>query len=207
MVDGQGHRFKIVLDNVAGVFDVFFDGVLEASGVPTNTGAVEMFNCNSGRGGRGQPSFIDDLRITFTPPQTTFADFTIVDADIEFDTNFTVDDSFKVEGQFTLEGTSNGIDPLSEDVVVTVGTSVVTIPAVSFTEDEPGSFEFEGPINGADVKMEIEQIFGVTFQFKVEAETIDLTDTANPVDVELVIGDDSGTTTVRLEGELQFEAP
>ncbi len=90
---------------------------------------------------------------------------------------------------------------------MTVGTSVLTILPGSFTEEEPGRFEFEGPINGADVKMEIDQIFGVTFQFKVEAETIDLTDTANPVDVELAIGDDGGTATVRLEGELKFEAP
>ena len=46
----------------------------------------------------------------------------------------TIDDRFKVRGELTLAATSNGIDLLNEEVMVTVGTSTITISAGSFTE-------------------------------------------------------------------------
>ncbi len=66
--DEQWHRWKIVVNNVKGTFDLFFDGKQFASGVPTLSPSctpVEIFDCNSGRAGEGHPSFIDNLKITF----------------------------------------------------------------------------------------------------------------------------------------------
>ncbi len=42
----------------------------------------------------------------------------------------------------------------------------------------------------------------VTYNFKVKVKDTDLTDTANPVDVELIIDDDMGNTNIILEGVL-----
>jgi hypothetical protein len=54
--------------------------------------------------------------------------------------------------------------------------------------------------------MKIEQIDADTFRFKVKAEGVDLTDTANPMDIGVTIGDDTGTATISLEGKLKFKA-
>ena len=93
----------------------------------------------------------------------------------------------------------------NEDVVVKVGPFSITIPDGSFVEDD-GEFEFEGVISGVAVKMEIEGLDMHAFRFEVEADGADLTGTANPLDIELSIGDDASTTNIRLEGELKFEA-
>ena len=152
--------------------------------------------------------FVGDILDGFAsgvPIAVAFADFTIMKAEIKFRAPSSVNDSFEVKGEFTLDVSSDGIDPVTEGVLVTVGTSSVTIPAGSFVEDE-GKFEFEGEINGADVEMEIEEINPGTFEFKIEAEGVDLTDTANPLDISLTIGDDTGAATVRMEGKLKFKA-
>ncbi len=42
----------------------------------------------------------------------------------------------------------------------------------------------------------------VTYNFKVKVKDTDLTDTANPFDVELIIDDDMGNANIKLEGVL-----
>jgi sugar lactone lactonase YvrE len=133
-----------------------------------------------------------------------FAAFTLTKAKVDFKDESN-NDKFEVKGEFTLGEGNNGIDPVSEDVVVTVGTSTLTIPAGSFTEKSLGKFEFEGTIDGAKVEMEIKTVEVDVFVFKVEAEDIDLTGTANPVNIYLLIGNDYGDDEVRLDGELKFE--
>ena len=135
-----------------------------------------------------------------------FADFTVNKAEIKFKTASAVNDRLSVKGTVTLDENSDGIDPAGQGVVVRVGTSAITIPAGSFTEKRSGKFKFKGPINGADVKMEIKQIYTDTFRFKVEAKGIDLTGTPNPLGIGLAIGNDSGTAMIRLKGKLKFKA-
>jgi len=135
-----------------------------------------------------------------------FADFTVNKAEIKFKTASAVNDRFSVKGTVTLDEDSDGIDPAGQGVVVRVGTSAITIPAGSFTEKRSGKFKFKGPINGADVKMEIKQINTDTFRFKVEAKGIDLTGTPNPLGIGLAIGNDSGAAMIRLKGKLKFKA-
>ena len=127
-----------------------------------------------------------------------FAEFTATEVKVEFDASSNAD-TFELTGEFTLGDSSDGIDPLGEDVVVSVGTAEITIPAGSFTEDG-GKFEFETEL----VQMELTG--SGTFQFKVEASGLDLTGTTNVVDVSLAVDNDGGTTTVELEGELKFES-
>lgn len=139
----------------------------------------------------------------YTPPsEIAFATFDITKAEIEFKEPNA--DEFEVRGEFILGISSDGIDPVNENVAVTVGSASVTIPAGSFGEDD-GKFEFEGVINDADVRMEIEALDTNTFRFEAEAIGVDLTGTPNPVDIGLTIDDDTGTATVSLEGELKFE--
>src|SRR6266849_2313018 len=107
--------------------------------------------------------------------------------------------AFEVKGNFTLVAGSNGINPLTEDVKLQVGTFSTTIPASSFQQDPRGRFKFEGVISGVSLEVQIASLGGNDFQFKAEAQGADLSGTVNPVTVELTIGDDGGSTTVTAE--------
>jgi hypothetical protein len=107
---------------------------------------------------------------------------------------------FEVEGEFTLGDGSNGINPLTEDVNLQVGTFSTTIPAGSFFKQRgKGPFEFAGIINGVELKVVIHQVRHNHFHFTAHGEGANLTGTANPVTVGLTIGDDVGSTMVTAE--------
>jgi len=103
---------------------------------------------------------------------------------------------FHLRGTFTLGTGSNGIAPLTEDVKLRVGTFSITIPAGSFTQDGGGQFKFEEVIAGVTLEVEIEDLGGRSFEFKVEGEGANLTGTVNPVTVGLTIGNDCGTAVI-----------
>jgi hypothetical protein len=107
--------------------------------------------------------------------------------------------AFEVKGNFTLGAGSNGINPLTEDVKLQVGTFSTTIPAGSFKQDPKGRFKFEGVISGVSLEVQIVPLGGNDFEFKAEAQGTDLSGIVNPVTVELTIGDDGGSTTVTAE--------
>ena len=134
------------------------------------------------------------------------------------------DDKFEVRGTFTLNDHSDGIAIPDEAVVFQlIGGSVTfstTIPAGSFEKGEEGEFKFEGfsvffigvdLIGFAFLEVEITSLGGISdagflnsFEFKFEAEGVNLTGIANPVLVDLAIGDDGccGSTVVaEIEGE------
>jgi hypothetical protein len=112
--------------------------------------------------------------------------------------------TFAVNGNFILGAGSNGINPLTEGVVLQVGNFFRTIPAGSFishpaTPNGGASFTFHGEIDSFVLDVRITQIGGGTFQLQAEGEGASLTGTANPVIVSLIIGDDGGRTTVKAD--------
>jgi 6-phosphogluconolactonase len=124
--------------------------------------------------------------------------------------------SFEVEGRFRLGTGSDGINPLTEDVTLQVGTFSTTIPAGSFREERRHEFEmerkgeregkgeeekrrafdFEGYVNGVDLEVTIYHVGGNRFLFAAKGKGHILTGIVNPVTVGLTIGDDEGSTTV-----------
>jgi 6-phosphogluconolactonase len=107
--------------------------------------------------------------------------------------------AFEMKGNFTLGVGSNGIDPLTEDVKLQVGTFSTTVPAGSFQQDLRGTFKFEGVISGVSLEVRIVPLGGNDFEFKAEAQGADLNGIVNPVSVKLAIGDNSGSATVIAE--------
>ena len=166
----------------------------ELSAVDLASGTVTFVG-----GGLSIPSGVNSCPATASVP---FADFTIEKAIVDFAPSPGSNDRFEVKGQFTLGPTSNGVDPLNEEVVVTVGPSSVTIPTGSFVP-VGFTFMFEGNIGGSDVTMTIEAT-NAAFTFESSATGADLTDTANPVDISLRIGADSGAASIRMPGGLKF---
>jgi DNA-binding beta-propeller fold protein YncE len=108
---------------------------------------------------------------------------------------------FDLMESFTLGASSNGINPVTENVTLRIGTFSVTIPPGSFKHIPERRFAFEGVINGASLEVEIVHLGNKIFIFKAEGKGVDLTDLTNPVTVVLTIGDDTGSTAVRAEFE------
>jgi hypothetical protein len=109
--------------------------------------------------------------------------------------------SFQLNESFTLGMNSNGINPVTENVTLRLGTFSVTIPAGSFQQNPNGRFAFQGTINGVSLQVQIVPLGNNMFTFKAEGEGtgVDLTGFTNPVTVVVTIGIDSGTTTVTAE--------
>lgn len=67
-------------------------------------------------------------------------------------------------------------------------------------------FVFEGDVNGVDLEMEIKETDMGDFKFEVEGKDADLSGTTNPMDILLMIGNDTWRAlNIRLEGELEFK--
>jgi 6-phosphogluconolactonase len=138
-----------------------------------------------------------------------FANFD-VEARIDLDR----ESSFEIEGRFTLGPDSNGINPLTEDVTLQVGSFSTTIPAGSLqvkhrrddreeelSEDSAGNerrrtFQYEGHLNGVDLGVTITHVRRNRFRFTAGGKGHILAGITNPVTVGLTIGDDEGSTTV-----------
>ena len=123
--------------------------------------------------------------------------FSTFEPEVEID-----DDEFEVEGSFTLGTGSDGIDPITEDATLQVGTFRATIPAGSFELTDSGPFgtaEFEGPIDGVKMEFEIRRLGGSSFEFEVEGQDAGLGGTVNPREIILIIGDDRGSGSVSAE--------
>jgi hypothetical protein len=102
---------------------------------------------------------------------------------------------FDLNESFTLGANSNGINPVTENVTLQIGTFSVTIPAGSF-QLNPNGFAFQGGINGVSMQVQIVPVGNNMFTFKAEGTGVDLTGLFNPVTVVLTIGDDTGSTAV-----------
>lgn len=96
------------------------------------------------------------------------------------------DDGFEVDATMTLGLTSDGIDPVDEDVRLEVGTFATTIPAGSFTQTGQEEFSFEGVINGVVLSVVIRH-GGEQVEVKATGQGADLTGSQL-----LDIGDDWG---------------
>jgi len=103
---------------------------------------------------------------------------------------------FGLNESFTLGANSNGIDPVTENVTLQIGTFSVTIPGGSFKLNPNGSFAFQGVINGVSMQVLIMPLGNNIFTFKAQGTGVDLTGLTNPVTVVLTIGDDRGSTAV-----------
>jgi hypothetical protein len=81
-------------------------------------------------------------------------------------------------------------------VILQVGTFTVTIPPGSFKGNGFGSFTFFGQIHGVALGVVIEPTGTKRYALEAAALDANLKGTKNPVPVTLIIGDDSGTTSV-----------
>jgi 6-phosphogluconolactonase len=97
---------------------------------------------------------------------------------------------------FTLGAISNGINPLTQNLALQIGTFSVTIPPGSFKQIAFRIFVFQGVINGMDLSVQIVALGNNIFALAAESKGVNLTGLTNPVTVVLTIGNDTGSTAV-----------
>jgi hypothetical protein len=133
------------------------------------------------------PAGIDSLSVAITPLVPFASSF----AKLEIAKH-----SFDLKESFTLGATSNGINPLTENVILQIGTFSVAIPAGSFKKIPHRRFAFEGVIDGVSLDVQIVPLGNNIFTFKAEGTGANFTGLTNPVTVVLTIGINTGSTTV-----------
>ncbi|MGH6839291.1 MAG: beta-propeller fold lactonase family protein [Methylocella sp.] len=108
-------------------------------------------------------------------------------------------DAFGFGSNFTLSSTAPAINPVTAPVTLQVGTFSTTIPPGSFIKQTDGSFTFQGKIQGVGLGALIKQRGTLRYAFEAQARGANLTGTVNTVYATLIIGGDSGATSVTAE--------
>jgi hypothetical protein len=145
------------------------------------------------------------LRVVPVPTQPSFVPFSKFTADVSIHLGKNKkDDTFLVKGEFKLGTGSNGINPVTEPVTLKVGPFTVVIPAGSFRklgshedDDHCGKvhYVFIGFVNGVLLHVHLKQDKYGMWDYHVLAFCTEMTGVTNPVTVQLIIGNDGGTTT------------
>jgi YVTN family beta-propeller protein len=104
--------------------------------------------------------------------------------------------AFGLGSNFTLSSTAPAINPVTQPVTLQVGSFATTIPIGSFVAQKDGSFAFKGVIDGVSLEALIKQTGTLRYAFQAKATGANLTGTTNTVYATLIIGGDSGATSV-----------
>jgi len=155
-------------------------------GLPTSEIVLKNFKASLFGG------FYDHFSLTEVQVDAAVTQFSTFNAGGEIEGN-----EFEIQGRFTLGASTNGINPLTEAVVLQLGTFSVSLPSGSFRRARGGSYKFEGTIDGVSLEIDIAPAGTNRYTFTAEGSGANLTGTVNPVSGALTIGDDAGTTTVR----------
>ena len=106
---------------------------------------------------------------------------------------------FNVDARFILGNGSDGIQPLTDAVTLTVGSYTVTLPAGSFHQVHFGPYSdyaYVGTVNKVLLDMQIVPLGGTGYAFQAAATNVISSRSTISVPITLTIGNDSGNTTV-----------
>ena len=190
-IDGTSVDLPIPPVGSANSVGLYPDGELVLTGTPLEglpTSEIVLKNFTASIFG----GFFDHFSLTEIQVDAAVTHFSAFNARGEIEGN-----EFELQGKFTLGAGTNGINPLTEGVVLQLGTFSVTIPSGSFKRAGNGSYKFEGSIDGVALEIYIAPAVTNSYTFAADGTGANLTGTLNPVSVGLTIGDDTGTTTVR----------
>ena len=100
--------------------------------------------------------------------------------------------SLNLSGTFTPGASSDGLDPLSEEVYLQVGPYAWRIPVGSFTIAGDGAYSYQATVSGVKLSVQIKRVRG---QWTVKLNATPVSGVTLPTSIGLRIGDDVGTTT------------
>lgn len=168
------------------------DTIFNGSGcVPTNDQTYMFLQDQSTVEG---DAIVTDNPGTWVVAETPFSAFQAALA-VEFGSTPNTD-AFQLLCDFTLGQSTTGINPLTQPVTLQVGDFSTIIPPGSF-KAIGSSFYFSGTVlGGTRLEIGIVPTGAKRYDFAALAQEANLTGTANPVNVTLTIGDNTGAVSV-----------
>ena len=128
--------------------------------------------------------------------------FAAFNARVEIDIE---DGEIEMWANFTPAAGGKGVDLSTQTVSLQVkggaGAYSVAIPAGSFKKDGSGAFKFQGIINRVKLETLIRPARDGGFDFEIQTDGASLKGIANPITVNLTVGEDGGSKTVRAKIE------
>ena len=155
------------------------------------TGAVDFGTMGSSTGVSHLALLLDN------PPVVPPVDPPVVPPDVQFaDLNIkaTIKGSaFTAKGSFVLGTGSDGISPLTEQVIFLLGDKSYLLPAGALMEIKSGHYVFGRIAGGIEYFVQITAARAGKYKFKVKGSGFSNLPASNPVTLGLKVGDDSGT--------------
>lgn len=106
-------------------------------------------------------------------------------------------DSFALNGNFALGDASNGIDPVSEPVTLSLAGNSLTVPSGAMRGVGRGAV-FTGKLGGGRLLLSLTPVDeGGSYRLTATGVGYDLSVARLPLTVELTVGDDDGTTSAK----------
>jgi hypothetical protein len=102
-------------------------------------------------------------------------------------------DQFRLNASFVLGESSNGINPVTENVTIRVGSFTKAIPPLSFTKNKQGVFNFDGVIDGISLKVILTPKKGGIYDLQATGNGTNFDGSELPLVLGLTIGDDAGS--------------
>ena len=103
---------------------------------------------------------------------------------------------FHLRGSFTLGADRNGLDPLTQKVLLQLGSLPIPIQKGLFSQDSKGDYVFQGVVGLAAVDFRITPVTSTSFTFRVEGRTATPFRVTNPARFILMIGDNKTMGTL-----------
>ena len=113
-----------------------------------------------------------------------------------FETEAGTPPTFTLSDTFTLGRNSTGIDPVNQPVILRIDTFAVTIPPNKFNLQTNGTFKFSGIINKVTYTVTIAPLGSNSFKLSAKASGQDLSTLGKNVSIALMVGGNTGTSTV-----------
>ncbi len=112
---------------------------------------------------------------------------------------------FRLFSSFVLGKTSNGIKPLTEAVVLKVGSYSFTVPPNSFKEAKKGHFTYEGTMNDESIHIRIVAHRDNAYTLRAVGTSASAITLEKPTIVGLRIGDDIGAGPAHLHKAGEYD--
>lgn len=103
---------------------------------------------------------------------------------------------FRLRGSFTLGTDSNGVDPLSQQVLLQLGSLPIPIQKGLFSQDSKGDYVFQSVVGSAAIDFRIKPVTSTRFKFEVEGVTATPFRVTKPARFILMIGNNKTMGTL-----------
>jgi hypothetical protein len=184
-----GHHYALVLRTTSSLN--YAVSLADGSSYPEGT---VLFGSQYVAGGWFQISSYDMIFATYIgAPVTSFGTFSPI---VGIDRNGKKPARLQAGAAFSLGEGSDGLSPATEDITLSVNGYSLTVPAGEVGDLGNGRYAYVGTISGAQVVLALKEVRPLNYLIGVQVLDSGLPPLANPLQVALTIGNDTGAAQI-----------